>query len=79
MVMADERGIFLQSGEGGIKIARLCSAKGADLANAHLFSVSALLLEALKEADEYDELGLACPASVKQKRLTAIAKAEGRL
>jgi len=49
-VFADERSIIVSADGGKTKIARMMSAKGRDLENAHLFASAPLLLAALIEA-----------------------------
>lgn len=49
-VFADERSIIVSADNGKTKLARMMSAKGHDLENAHLFASAPLLLAALIEA-----------------------------
>lgn len=80
-VFADERNIIVSTSDGKTRLARLLSANGADLGNAHLFATSWELLLLAKRAEAMLlTLGGEQVASTLMGDLRAgIAKAEGRL
>lgn len=88
-VFADDRSVIVSTADGSTRIARMLSANGADLANAHLFTAAPELRDALAQClSLIDDMSrfvgqmalrdylLLNEAPINAR--TALAKAEGR-